>query len=138
MEKTLNPYTRTPLRMTWRITWPLCSVKRSVNTCQVVEAHQMEAHQVEVPQVEARRVEEDGGMDIMQDLRVLQGSLKDRRNTRANLVRSPSSGFTNWIVTSMRIGLWMTTSKGISCSVSLPAKHAVSTTTPCSSTAVFP
>ena len=103
-----------------------------------VEARQVEARQMEARQMEAHQVEEDGGMDIMQDLRVLQGSLKDRRNTRANLVRMPSSGFTNWIVTSMRIGLWITTSKGTSCSVSLPAKHTVSTTTPCGSTAVFP
>ena len=53
---------RTPLRMTWHTTWPLCSVKRSVITCQVddpVEDHQAEARRVEDQVVEARRVVEE-------------------------------------------------------------------------------
>ena len=49
---------RTPLRTIWHITWPHCSAKRSVNTCQV-EAHQMEEDQVvEVHRVEPRQMEE--------------------------------------------------------------------------------
>jgi len=106
-----------------------------------VEDRQVEDRQVEDRQVEDRQVEdrqvEDGGMEIMEDL-WLQGSLNGRRNILANPVRTLSFGFISWTVTSMRTGLPMRMSKVISYSVSLPAKHAVSTTTPCGSTTVFP
>ena len=53
---------RIPLRMTWRTTWPLCSVKRSASICQADQV--VEARQVEV--VEARQAVEDQVAEVHQ------------------------------------------------------------------------